>query len=105
MSSSNGASTISPTTINVSTGLAGDGIVDGYVAAPNDVQLSNAVAAKVFVLARNTEATSGYVDDKTYTLGTVAGTTTTATNDAFKRHAFANEVRLMNLGGRKEIPE
>ena len=94
-----------PTTINVSTGVAGDGIVDSYVAAPTDAQLSNAVAAKVFVLARNTEATSGYVDDKTYTLGTVGGTTTTATNDAFKRHAFANEVRLMNLGGRKEIPE
>lgn len=94
-----------PTTINVSTLLAGDGIVDSYVAAPSDAQLSNVVAAKIFVLARNTESTNGYVDDKTYTLGTVAGTTTTATNDAFKRHAFANEVRLMNLGGRKEIPE
>ena len=94
-----------PTTINVSTNLPGDGVVDSYVAAPSNVQLSNAVAAKVFVLARNTEATSGYVDDKTYTLGTVGGTTTAATSDAFKRHAFASEVRLMNVGGRKEIPE
>jgi len=94
-----------PTTINVSTQAVGDGIVDSYVAAPSDAQLSSAVAAKIFVLARNTESTNGYVDDKTYTLGTVAGTTTTATNDAFKRHAFANEVRFMNLGGRKEIPE
>ncbi len=94
-----------PTTVNVSTNLTGDGIVDSYIAAPNDAQLSNAVAAKVFVLARNTESTNGYVDDKTYTLGTVAGTTTAATNDAFKRHAFANEVRFMNQGGRKEIPE
>ena len=94
-----------PTTINVSTGLTGDGIVDSYVAAPSDAQISSAVAAKVFVLARNTEATSGHVDDKTYTLGTVAGTTTIATNDPFKRHAFANEVRFMNLAGRKEIQE
>jgi len=94
-----------PTTINVSTGLPGDSIVDSYVAAPSVAQLSNVVAAKIFVLARNTEATSGYVDSKTYTLGTAAGTTTTATSDAFKRHAFASEVRLMNQGGRKEIPE
>lgn len=94
-----------PTTINVSTGLAGDGIVDSYVAAPSIAQLSNAVAAKIFVLARNTEATNGYVDSKTYTLGTVGGTTTTATGDAFKRHAFASEVRFMNQGGRKEVPE
>ena len=94
-----------PTTVNVSTLLAGDGIVDSYVATPTTAQLSNVVAAKVYVLARNTEFTSGYVDDKTYTLGTVGGTTTAATNDAFKRHAFANEVRLMNLAGRKEIPE
>ena len=94
-----------PTTVNVSTLLAGDGIVDSYVAAPSAAQVSSAVAAKIFVLARNTEATGGHVDDKTYTLGTVGGTTTAATNDAFKRHAFANEVRLMNLGGRKEIPE
>ena len=47
----------------------------------------------------------GLAAAKSYTLGTVAGTTTAATNDRFKRHVFGTDVRLMNLGGRKEIPE
>lgn len=94
-----------PTSVNVNTGLIGDGVVDSYVASPSNAQLSSAIAAKVFVLARNTESTGNYVDTKTYTLGTVGGVTTAATNDSFKRHVFGNEVRMMNQGGRKEIPE
>lgn len=94
-----------PAAVNANTGMTGDGVVDSYKDTPTTAELTNAVAAKVFVLARNTEPTSNYLDDKTYTLGTVAGTTTAATNDRFKRHVFGTDVRLMNLGGRKEIPE
>jgi type IV pilus assembly protein PilW len=94
-----------PVAVSASTGLTGDGVVESYQDAPSDAELTNAVAAKIFVLARNTEPTSNHVDDKTYTLGTVAGTTTVATNDRFKRHVFGTDARMMNLGGRKEIPE
>ena len=94
-----------PVAINASTGMTGDGVVESYQDAPTAAELTNAVAAKLFVLARNTEPSSDYVDDKTYTLGNVAGTTTAATNDRFKRHVFGTDVRMMNLGGRKEIPE
>lgn len=86
------------------TGQIGDGVVDVYVAAPTDVQVANAIAAKLFVLARNTEPSSGHVDTKSYVLDTLGGATLAAPNDAFKRHAFVSEVMLMNVGGRKEIP-
>jgi type IV pilus assembly protein PilW len=85
--------------------MTGDGVVESYKDAPTETELTNAVSAKIFVLARNTEPTSNHVDDKTYTLGNVAGVTTVATNDRFKRHVFGTDVRMMNLGGRKEIPE
>ena len=53
------------------------------------------------LLARNTTASTGYVDDKTYTLGTY---TTTATSDAYKRHVYGAETRVANQSGRREIP-
>jgi type IV pilus assembly protein PilW len=61
------------------------------------------VSAKLHLLARNTERTGGHVDDKTYSLG--AGFTLAAQNDAFKRHVFTTDVLIMNMAGRKEIPE
>ena len=95
----------SPSTVNVDTGLIGDGTLDVYEATPALADLTNALTARIFLLARNTETTTGYVDTKTYTLGTVAGTTTAATNDAYKRHVFVSEVKLTNIAGRKEIPQ
>ena len=83
------------------TGLIGDGIPDVYSNAPSVVDMGNAVAARIYVLARNTAPTSGYTDDKTYTLGTF---TTTAANDSYKRHVYGAEVRIVNQSGRREIP-
>lgn len=94
----------SPTAVNLLTGLSGDGIVDEYVAEPTLVQMGNAMTARVFVLARNTEASPGHVDQKTYMLGAATPLVKAAANDAFKRHVFLGEVFLSNLGGRKEIP-
>jgi type IV pilus assembly protein PilW len=93
-----------PGTVDPSTGLIGDGVVDLYEAAPTAPQLSNAIATKLFVLARNTEPTGGHVDDKTYILGAASVEVLATPNDAFKRHVFASDVLLMNMGGRKEIP-
>jgi type IV pilus assembly protein PilW len=93
-----------PTTVNQLTGLPGDAIVDSYSAAPSIAQMGNAISGRVFVLARNTESTPDYADQKSYQLGTVAVLTKAATNDTFKRHLFVGEVMLSNMGGRKEIP-
>lgn len=62
---------------------------------------ANVVSVNMYALARNLEATAGYVEDKTYVLGpTVLG----PFNDGFKRHAFNSFVRLINVSGRRERP-
>jgi type IV pilus assembly protein PilW len=95
-----------PTTVNAETGLAGNSTVDVYVAAPaSPAEWSQAIAARVFVLARNTEITSDFTDDKTYNLGTaVVGPADYATSNRFRRHVYAAAVRFMNSSGRREIP-
>lgn len=64
-------------------------------------QLTNTVAVKLSVLARNSQATSGHVDNKTYKLGS---TTLGPFNDGYKRHVFQTTVRLTNVSGRRETP-
>lgn len=95
-----------PGTPDPTTGLTGDATVDSFTPVPAD--WSQVIAAKVYLLARNTQGTSGHVDDKSYLLGAapgIAGTTLVApTNDNFRRHAYTATVRLMNISGRREIP-
>ena len=95
----------SPATTSV-TGLIGDGIVDSYAAPPASVaDWSNVITAQIFILARNTEATTGYSDTKTYALGSLSPVLmTSAANDTYKRHAYSTNVRLVNPAGRREIP-
>lgn len=95
----------------------GDGNPDVFVrctaAAPcSAAQLTNAVAAKLYVLVRNTEPSLGYTDGKTYCLASVpAGSACPAAslvgplNDHYKRHMFATTVRLTNIAGRRESPQ
>ncbi|WP_426175485.1 PilW family protein [Massilia sp. TWR1-2-2] len=94
----------------------GDGNPDVFIrctaAAPcTAAQLTNVVAAKLYVLVRNTEPSAGYVDSKTYCLATVpAGGACPAAglvgplNDRYKRHLFSTTVRLTNIAGRRESP-
>ena len=91
-----------PTAVDPSTGLTGDGVPDTYVTAPTAAQWPNVVTVRVHVLARNTKATDDYTDDKTYTL---AGAAFNPTEKKYKRHVFSTEARPMNIGGRREIPE
>ena len=111
-----------PNAANLATGLIGDGAPDDYITDPEDAALSattpatvsnwqNVVAAKVFILARNTNQTAGYTDTKTYCLGslTAAGACPGAVtfgpfNDRYKRHVYSAQVRLTNPGSRREIP-
>lgn len=110
----------SPTTANASTQLIGDGAPDLYIpnastASPAATDFFNAVTAKVFLVARNTEPSVGFSDTKTYPVatpssvmgaGTNAGTGLTygPYNDLYKRHAYFSEVRLVNLSSRRENP-
>jgi type IV pilus assembly protein PilW len=85
----------------------GDGIADGAfirctTAAPcSAAQMVNVVAVKLYLVARSREATPGYTDSKTYTLGSTSWTPV-ATN--FKRHVFSSSVRLHNISARRETP-
>jgi type IV pilus assembly protein PilW len=64
----------------------------------------NTVAAKIYLLTRNTTTTQGYIDSKVYTLGLKADGVTPNTfgpfGDGYKRHTFVSEIRLNNPGGR-----
>ncbi|OWW21864.1 PilW family protein [Noviherbaspirillum denitrificans] len=85
----------------------GDGIPDGNfirctTASPcTAAQLTDAVAVKLYVLARAKDRTSGYTDTKTYNLGSV---TLGPFNDGYKRHVFSTTVRMVNVAGRRETP-
>lgn len=85
----------------------GDGVPDGnFVRCTSAVpctaeQLSNAVVARIHVLARAEQASPGYTDTKTYNLG---GVTLGPFGDRFKRHVFTQTVRLSNIAGRRETP-
>ncbi len=87
----------------------GDGNADGaYVhcstAAPCSVdQLMNTVAVKLFLVARARERSAGYVDNKTYTLGSATWSVPSA-DTGFRRHVFSGAVRLTNISGRRETP-
>lgn len=82
----------------------GDGNADSYVSCSPSCDLatlSNVVAVKVHVLARNLEPTAGYKDEKSYQLGPLA---VAAANDSYKRHVFSTTVRLVNPSSRREQP-
>lgn len=80
-----------------------DGAPDTYSttttlpAAPAD--WANVVSVRVHLLARNTDATGGFTDGKTYALG--SGTSVTP-GGSFKRHAYDEVVRINNVSGRRE---
>lgn len=110
----------SPNTANASTQLIGDGAPDLYVPNAATANLTAAhlpdiVSSKVWLVARSPQTTPGYADAKTYAVataatalgaGTVAGTGLSygPYGDAYKRHAYFSEVRIVNLSGRRENP-
>ncbi|TDG12366.1 prepilin-type N-terminal cleavage/methylation domain-containing protein [Seongchinamella unica] len=86
----------------------GDGIPDGAFVHCNSgtpctvFQLTNTVAAKIYVLVRADQPSPGYIDSKTYNLGTL--TNVGPFNDNYKRHVFSTTVRINNVAARRETP-
>jgi len=84
-----------------------DGVPDGAFVSCTDAapclvdKLMNAVAVKLYVLARADKVSPGYTDSKTYALGSTAPS---PYNDGFKRHVFSTTVRIVNVSGRRETP-
>ena len=66
-------------------------------------RMRNAVAARIYVLVRSETRTLGYVDNKTYQLGTKSYTPAPADQN-FKRHLFTQTVRFVNVSARRETP-
>lgn len=80
--------------------------VNGVAAPPATIMgvadWPNVMSLKIHLLARNSETSVGYPGDtKTYELGTFGPTT--ATNDRYKRHVFAQAVRVVNPSGRRPL--
>ena len=82
-------------------GAPGDGThTTPFVANPAAIDWPNVMAVQVNLLARNTNLSAGYVDRKTYNLG-VAGTAGPFL-DAYKRHAYSANVRVINASQQRE---
>ncbi|SEI48931.1 type IV pilus assembly protein PilW [Azotobacter beijerinckii] len=83
--------------------INGDAQVDEYTPAPDDTDWPNVVAVKVSLIARNPQATLGYVDERTYM---VAGEEYEVPDDrlAFRRQFYSTTVHLRNVAGRRELP-
>ncbi len=61
------------------------------------------MTVKIFLLARSPESIRGFVDAKTYSLGT-AGTVSAASGEEnYKRHVFVQSVRLVNPAMRRVL--
>jgi type IV pilus assembly protein PilW len=96
----------------------GDGAPDVYVANPSDYPAGacagacpvnnwmNVVTVRFHVLARNLEASPGYVDTKTYELGMDASgnPVTLSPGGAYRRHVYSSLVRVANAAGRRDKP-
>jgi type IV pilus assembly protein PilW len=92
-----------PGTVDPSTGQFGDGAPDAYMTAPTAADFANVVGMRINFIAVSTQLTAKYVDSKTYNLG-LAGTVGPF-NDAFKKHLFNGFARLVDVSGRREIPQ
>ncbi|MBF0192447.1 MAG: PilW family protein [Magnetococcales bacterium] len=89
-----------PSTIDPSTGLIGDGIPDAWSTAPTLAQWSAVVSVQVHLLTRAPASSTDQIDNKTYQVGPL---TVAAPGDGFRRHLFSTEVRPINLAGPRSM--
>ena len=90
-----------PTAVNLTTGLAGDGMPDSYTATPTLAQWPGVSSVRIYLLVRSTQATTDYLDKKQYDLdGVLAG----PYEDRYRRRVYSTEILPVNMAGRREIP-
>ncbi|MBC5768244.1 PilW family protein [Ramlibacter albus] len=102
----------------------GDGNADSYVTCSSGTvcstlfNVANTVSVKLFVLARAQTTTPSFTDSKYYCLsGTCSPSSTPSCAspgdkltvygpycDGYKRHTYAQTVRMMNISMRREVP-
>lgn len=81
----------------------GNGAPDSYVTAPADTTAwNNVMAVRLNLVSRSTEPSAGHTDDKTYELGLAGSYNAPAGATNYKRHAYAQVVRLVNPSARRE---
>ena len=72
----------------------GDAVANFYSAAPDAVQLENAVTVRIHLLLRSINSLPGHVDNATYTLGAEQ---IPAANDGHFRRVFTSTVLMRNV--------
>ncbi len=82
----------SGTTGTLVTGMRTDGTENRW---------EDVMAIKLFLITRDTKKTTGYLDTKSFILGTK---TVAAANDAYRRRLMSSTVKLVNLASRREAP-
>lgn len=70
-----------------------DFVANYFTTSPSAAELTDSVSARIFVLVRSVNEVPGYLNDKTYNLGS---TVVAAANDAFYRRVFSTTVLLRN---------
>lgn len=95
---------------------SGDGVPDRWIglggasgnpeaSLATDAGWRNVVAARITLLSRNLEATPGWQDTRSYTMGLqgLAPYTLPAFNDGFRRRIATTTVRLQSVAGLREV--
>jgi len=89
--------------IDYGTDSLNSGMPNNFVMSPADTTAwGNVVSARVQLVARNTESTTGFTDSKTYNMGMAGTFTPVAAVQKYKRHAYTQLVRLENPSARRE---
>ena len=73
----------------------GDLLADRFEVAPGPAELRAAVAVRIYLLLRSLHSIAGYVDTRSYTLGSVR---LAAPNDGYYRRLMQTTVLLRNHG-------
>ncbi|MGN5478779.1 PilW family protein [Cupriavidus basilensis] len=71
-----------------------------FITSPALADWPNVMAVQISLLARNTDASAGYSDAKTYSMGSAGSVGPFA--DACKRHVYTGTVRVINPSSRRE---
>lgn len=80
-----------------------DGAIDEFKSDPAGVEWADVIAVKVYLIARNSEPTAGYVDSNSYTLGDEVFEVADEFK-SYKRQMYSTTVNLRNIAGRRELP-